>query len=237
MPPLPGVRPSRVAPWHCAASSTIPTWPGSWARSAVTSAICPYRCTGTTARVAGPTAANAACGSRRYVSGRQSARTGRAPILATAPAVAMKVLAGTTTSSPGPTPLARRASSTASVPLPTPTQCATPPNSAYSRSKAATSSPPMNAVFASTRSNPARTSSATSAWAALRSTSGIWFIRLVPPVVASARAVPTVRRARARAPRAAVGPGSPPRPRPAVRRRARRTPSRSATRRRPSCPP
>ena len=50
----------------------------------------------------------------------------------------MKVLAGRTTSPPGPTPTARSASSRASVPLATPTQCATSTNAAYSCSKSAT---------------------------------------------------------------------------------------------------
>ena len=40
---------------------------------------------------------------------------------ATAPAEAMNEFAGTTTSSPGSTPIARNASSKASVPLETPT--------------------------------------------------------------------------------------------------------------------
>ena len=102
-----------------------------------------------------------------------STRTTRAPIRATASAVATNVLAGSTTSSPRPTPAARRASSTASVPLATPTQCWTPENAANSRSKPATSSPPTKAVFSMTRLKPVLTSSATSAWAARRSTSGI----------------------------------------------------------------
>ena len=54
---------------------------------------------------------------------------------------AMKVFAGTITSSPRPMSTARSASSRASVPLATPTQCSTPTNAANSCSKAATSGP------------------------------------------------------------------------------------------------
>jgi hypothetical protein len=123
--------------------------------------------------VRGVTAASAAAGSIRYVAGSQSTSTTRAPIRATASAVAMNVFAGRIASSPGPTPTARNASSSASVPLATPTQCWTPANAAYSRSNPATSSPPTNAVSASTRLKPTATSSATSACAACRSTNGI----------------------------------------------------------------
>src|SRR5262245_30400932 len=84
----------------------------------------------------------------------------------------MNVLAGMSTPSPGPTPAARRASSIASVPLATPMQCSTPANSAYSASKAATSSPRMNAVVASTRRHPSSTSSAICSCCHDRSTSG-----------------------------------------------------------------
>ena len=50
-----------------------------------------------------------------------STNTGRAPFSRIASPVAMKVLATVTTSSPGPTPYARRARASASVPLATPT--------------------------------------------------------------------------------------------------------------------
>lgn len=60
------------------------------------------------------------------VTGSTSAYTGVAPTCTTAIAVPTKVSAGTTTSSPGPTPWASRASSMAVVPLLTPTQRRTP---------------------------------------------------------------------------------------------------------------
>jgi hypothetical protein len=72
----------------------------------------------------------------------------------------MKVLAGISTSSPGPSPAARSTSSRASVPLPTPRQCATPVKEAKARSKVATSGPRMKLVAPSTRWKPAATSSA-----------------------------------------------------------------------------
>ena len=72
------------------------------------------------------------------VSGSASTNTGTAPSRHTASAVAMKVLAGSTTSSPGPTDAARNAISSASVPFATPTQCSTPQKRAYASSKVAT---------------------------------------------------------------------------------------------------
>ena len=56
------------------------------------------------------------------VSGRQSTNTGVAPAWLTDSAVAMNVLTGTMTSSPGPTPTACRARRRASVPELTPAQ-------------------------------------------------------------------------------------------------------------------
>ena len=88
-------------------------------------------------------AASTASGSIKRYSGSTSTKTGTAPIREAASAVAMKVFAGMMTSSPAPTPTARKASSRASVPLDTPTTCPTPMYSAYSSSKAVTSGPPM----------------------------------------------------------------------------------------------
>ena len=72
-----------------------------------------------------------------------SAKTGVAPALTTAPAVAKKLTPGTITSSPGRTPRARRAIVSASVPLATPMQCRRPMKAANSDSKASTSGPRM----------------------------------------------------------------------------------------------
>src|ERR1700690_2218169 len=90
------------------------------------------------------TAEATAVGSISKYSRSQSTRTGRAPILATAPAEATNELAGTTTSSPASTPTARSASSRASVPLATPTACADLQYEAQDSSNRATWGPPMN---------------------------------------------------------------------------------------------
>src|SRR4029450_12763159 len=90
-----------------------------------------------------------------------------------ASALAMKVLAGVTTSSPGPTPTARSASSRADVPESTPTACATPQYAASSSSKAATSPPRMKSQFVSTRAQePATSAEIASTWGR-RSTNGM----------------------------------------------------------------
>ena len=68
-----------------------------------------------------------------------STGTGIAPARDTASQVAMKVLAGTITSSPAPIPYPLRISSSASRPLLTPMQCRTPQYAANSLSKASTS--------------------------------------------------------------------------------------------------
>ena len=67
----------------------------------------------------------------------QSTSAGSAPARLTASAVAMNVLAGTITRSPGRTPSARSASTSASVPEETATQCPTSQAAANSASKAA----------------------------------------------------------------------------------------------------
>ena len=79
-----------------------------------------------TARVREVTAASAAAGSRLRVRGSTSAKTTLPPARVTASEVAIKVRAGTMTSSPGFIPNPLRARTRASVPLPTPTQCLTP---------------------------------------------------------------------------------------------------------------
>ena len=64
----------------------------------------PYRCTGMMAQVRGVIAASMRCGSMLWVCSSGSTGTGVAPACVTASQVAMKVLDGTITSSPGPMP-------------------------------------------------------------------------------------------------------------------------------------
>jgi hypothetical protein len=70
-----------------------------------------------------------------------SAKTGIAPTNVTAAALAMNVYGGTITSSPTPTPTARRAAAKASVPLHTQMPCAACWYEANSASNVATTSP------------------------------------------------------------------------------------------------
>ena len=70
----------------------------------------------------------------------------------------MNVWAGTITSSPGPMPAAFIATARAAVPEATPTHAATPHTAANSASKRSTSSPRMNALPLTTRSNAAASS-------------------------------------------------------------------------------
>jgi hypothetical protein len=77
---------------------------------------------------------------------------GVAPVWMTASAVNAAVMAGTTTSSPGPMSSARSASAMASVPLATPTACAAPAAAANSASNASTSGPSTNQPRLTTRS-------------------------------------------------------------------------------------
>src|SRR6185503_7868479 len=77
----------------------------------------PYRWTGMIAFVFDVTAARAFLTSRQYVAGSASTSTGFAPTIITVLAVAMNVIAGTITSSPGPMFRPRRISSSALVPL------------------------------------------------------------------------------------------------------------------------
>ena len=88
------------------------------------STVRPNRWTGITQETADVSAGSIVAAVISCVSGSTSAKRGRAPTRLTASAVAMNELAGTTTSSPGPTSSARRASTSASVPEETPTACA-----------------------------------------------------------------------------------------------------------------
>ena len=73
-----------------------------------------------------------------------STTTGRPPAWITASSVAMKVIAGTITSSPGSITAAWSASRNASSPLATPTQVRAPQYEANARSNDATCGPPVN---------------------------------------------------------------------------------------------
>ena len=84
----------------------------------------------------------------------------------------MKVIAGTTTSSPGPISLARRPRRSASSPLASPTQWSAPTHSANASSNAATEGPFVNAFVASSSATSERTSSWTAPVVTLRSTNG-----------------------------------------------------------------
>ena len=68
-------------------------------------------------------AVSISAGSILYVSAFGSTGTGVAPTADTASQVAIYVLAGTMTSSPGPMPSARKAKVSASKPLANPTAC------------------------------------------------------------------------------------------------------------------
>src|SRR5690606_9977515 len=111
-------------------------------------------------------------GSRVYVRGSTSTRTGWAPTYAMASTVAIKVLAAVMTSSPGPMPYARNAISRADVPESTPTAYFTSQYAANASSNRATSLPRMKSVRSSTLRIAWSSSSAIAARCAPRSTKG-----------------------------------------------------------------
>src|SRR5690606_33337093 len=90
-------------------------WAFAFAIKAFIGTIFPYKCTGITALVLAETASSQL--SLNKPSSSVSQKTGFAPTITTASAVETQVIAGTITSSPGPTSKARNASSSASVPL------------------------------------------------------------------------------------------------------------------------
>ena len=104
----------------------------------------------------------------RCVRSSTSTRHGVAPARLTASAVAMNELAGTMTSSPGPTPSACRARTIASVPEETPTACGASNAEASSASKRSSASPIVKAPVAAIRATTS-SSSATSAGSSLSS--------------------------------------------------------------------
>ena len=102
------------------------------------SAAFPRMCTGRTARVRGVSFASTSSGSIVSDSST-SASTGNAPAASTAFAVAFHVYAGTTTSSPGPTPQPISPQISADEPAFTASARRAPSCSASSRSNASTS--------------------------------------------------------------------------------------------------
>jgi hypothetical protein len=91
-----------------------------------------------------------ASGSMHPVSGSTSMKRGRAPRHDTGSAVAMKVWAGTATSSPGPMPSAASTRWIEAVPDPVPMAWSAWQNSAKACSSSATSRPWMNRVLSTT---------------------------------------------------------------------------------------
>src|SRR5689334_15763029 len=98
----------------------------------------PYRWTGMMPFVLGEIAASTCSGSRHQVAGSTSTNTGSAPTYRTALAVAMYVMDGTMTSSPGATSSATSARWSATVPLATVMTERDSQNSANSRSNRST---------------------------------------------------------------------------------------------------
>ncbi len=79
-PKVPTILPSNRAPWASQVSSTITrSWRAASATSARMSHALPSRCTGSIARVRGPTARAAAAGSIVKVSRSTSTSTGTSP--------------------------------------------------------------------------------------------------------------------------------------------------------------
>ena len=109
------------------------------------------------------TARATASGATLRVRGSRSAKTGRAPTAITARAVKAADKGEVTTSSPGPTPRARRPSWRASVPFATATASRAPKACASSFSKASPSGPRMNQPESRTRASAA---SISARWAA-----------------------------------------------------------------------
>ena len=105
------------------------------------------------------------------VSGRTSANTGVAPDWAMASAVAKNVNGAVMTSSPAPTPRARRAMVRPSVPLATPTAPLVPMYEAASSSKPLTLGPRMTRPLRSTSSTAPSMRSWSSAYCPLMSMS------------------------------------------------------------------
>ena len=173
---VPTGRPATVARCAWQQSSTIGTPRRCAIRSmAVMSAPCPYRCTGTMARVRAVIACSIRSGSSVRRSASMSTKIGRAPTMMMASAVYAADSGVVMTSSPGPMSRARRMSASASVPLPTPTACAAPEAAANSCSNASSSGPSTNQPLLATRAIAARTASASSRSVSDRNGTRVWF--------------------------------------------------------------
>src|SRR6184192_1270956 len=135
-------------------------------------AICPYRCTGTIARVRGVSAAATAAGSMLKVSGSTSTKTGVPPALWIAPAVAKNVNGVVITSSPGSSRSALSASSSASVPLAHAMACGARQRLATAASSCTTGGPMTNCWDSMTACRAGSTSSRMARYCATRSNSG-----------------------------------------------------------------
>src|SRR6516162_8249382 len=165
----------------CAASSIT----GMPARPAISrigsrSALSPKRCTGMMALVRGVIARVTASGSTVYVNGSISTSTGRAPTLATDPAVAKNEYVGVMISSPALTSSAIRARSSASVPDDTAMTCLMPSRALSSASRASISGPMMKRWLSATRVIAARISSRSGRYWACRSSNGTGILDVFP---------------------------------------------------------
>src|SRR6185369_1903543 len=101
-PNVPAILPSNRAPWASQVSSTTTrSWRAASAPSARMSQALPSRCTGSSARVRGPTARATASGSIVNVSRSTSTSTGTSPTFTSGKYVVDHATAGTMTSSPG----------------------------------------------------------------------------------------------------------------------------------------
>src|SRR6185437_2981400 len=125
-------------------------------------------------------AASRSAGVSSRLSGLTSANRGVAPARTTASADAMKVLAGTITSSPAPIPSAVSVSAIASVPLATPIACGDPQYAAQDCSNSSTASPPIKAPDSSTPAQARQTVSCTSRVIRDRLLNGTW-VFILPP--------------------------------------------------------
>ena len=157
----------------CAASS-ITRRPCSLAKARIgsISAHWPKRCTGMMAFVLAVIFAFASFTSMLKQIGQMSVKTGTPPSRETAPAVAKKVKAGQSTSSPGCKSIAMSASSSASVPEETEMACFAPVMAATSFSNCSISGPMMKRPCCSTRVKAAWSSGSSGRFWALTSRRG-----------------------------------------------------------------
>src|SRR3954468_21622711 len=128
-----------------------------------------------TARVRGVTAAStAAADSHGSVSPATSAKTGVAPVYATALTVATKLSEGTITSSPGPSPAARQIRCNAAVQLVTASACSAPTYSENRDSSSSVRGPMLSQPERYTSATALISGSPISTWASGTRHSGIF---------------------------------------------------------------